>query len=56
MTKKPQTPTTPDKNRFITEANLRRHGLDRFQASSRRAAERLARKPITNDPDEENTI
>ena len=35
-----------DKPRTIAHWNATRHGRDRFQAGTRRAAERLARKPL----------
>lgn len=38
-----------DKPRLLNQWNATRHGQDRFQAGTRRAAERLARKPLDID-------
>jgi hypothetical protein len=42
----------PEVVRLLAEARLRRHGWDRFQAGSRRAALRVIRTRLNNpDPD-----
>ena len=39
-------PLTPEDRRLLNSWNAARHGWDRFQAGSRRATLRMARKPL----------